>query len=105
VLRDGARLGAESSLRRCQLPGCRASDRRDETIASSRHVRDVSAVLAQRLAQARDRHSEAAIADDNTRPGSRHQLTLTDDLASRVRKRDENIERTTADVDGLCVSQ
>ena len=77
---------------------------RDETIASSRHVRDVShaiLAIAQRFAKARDRHPETAVAHHHVRPGSNHQLALSNDFTGGFDKCDEDIERSTADVDSL----
>src|ERR1019366_1041622 len=100
--------GDEGKRRRCRWLRSRAINRRDETIASSRRVRDVShavMAIAQHLAQARDSHSEAAVAHHQVRPGSNHQLALSNDLARGFCKCDEDIERSTADVDRLTASQ
>src|ERR1700722_19830413 len=80
----------------------------NETIASSRHVRDISdatRAIAQRLAQARDSYSEAAAAHHHVRPCSSHQLALTNDFTGGFDKCDEDIERSTADVDSLFAFQ
>ena len=81
---------------------------RDEAVASSRHVRDVShAVLAiaEGLAQAADRHPEAAVAHHHVGPRSKHQLAPSNDLTRGLYQCDEDIERSTTDLDRLPTSQ
>jgi hypothetical protein len=66
-------------------------NRHDQTIASSRHVRDVSdpvLTVGQYLPQIRDRHSETALTNHGGRPCPGDQFTLSNDLTSGICKRD-----------------
>jgi hypothetical protein len=91
-----------------RAPATRPSDRRDKAIAASDNRGDVSvAGLAARqdTAQRGDTDLEIAFSDESLGPDPRNQLGLAHDLAGAFHKRDQEIEGTTADRDGLVTFQ
>ncbi len=66
----------------------------DKTVTSSRDGHDVShavRVIAERFAQAANRHPKAAVTHHDIGPGSTHQLTLSNDLTCGFDKCDQDI--------------
>src|SRR6185437_2839322 len=78
----------------------------DKAIASSGHVRDIAGIvptISERFAERCDMDVQIGVFNSHIGPNSRDQLLMADDLSSLLDKRDQKIQRPTADCDRLAV--